>query len=135
MKKLLIGLLALGSVSAFSFHPGDEERLINIGTGAQLKVIEDINIVPNRLLVELGEQCMLRLVEKKSFDRVLTTGSVLTITQTDGGYKNADIIRVDNNNIESVFCYSKDGVKPTIGDLKESTGNLLEVILAEPVKI
>jgi hypothetical protein len=135
MKKLVIGLMAIVSVYAFAFHPGDKERLIDIGTGTKLKVLKDVNIIPNKVKIALGDRCFLHVNEAKDFDRVLAEDSVLTVIRTTGTYRDADVLIVDNKNINSIYCLNRDGKRPSIGDFKEDTKEALEVKLADPTRI
>lgn len=135
MKKIITAIVALASLSAFAFHPGDEERLMNIGTKTKLKIIKDINIVPNKRDISLGKNCALQVTETKDFDRVLAAGSVLTVTKTIGTYSNADALVVDNTNIQFIYCHLIDKKRPTIGDFKADTEGTIEVQLADPTRI
>lgn len=133
MKKFLILLLALASVSAVAFHPGDEERLVRIGVGTKLKVLRDINIVPTKNFAHLGGDCYLVVKETKNYDRVLAAGSILTVLKVKLIRDVTDLF-VDNKNIAAISCIPDKGVS-TIGDLKNGTKDTLEVILADPTRI
>ena len=130
MKILLAGLLTFGSLTAFAFHPGDNDRVVDIGVGTKLTVLRDLNLIPNKDRFRFKELCSLRIASAKNFDRVLAVGSVLKITNTIH-YANTDIIEVDNANIAGISC--KPGT--TIGDFKSETQGIFEIKLADPTRI
>jgi hypothetical protein len=46
VKRILVGLLAIGSISSFASHPKDEDAVKYLGAGTTLTALEDINIKP-----------------------------------------------------------------------------------------
>lgn len=144
MKSLLLALMLLATVSAFAFHPGDNQRLNDIGTGTKLNLLTDVNISPNMDYASLGGKCFMKLKKKVDFDRVLKKGTQFTITKIDQesidngvAFVDVDGIRVNNQNIDFIFCggISLREKKATIGDFKENTRGILEIVLADPQEI
>jgi hypothetical protein len=140
MKKLVIGILALVSMSSFAFHPEDTDLVRNIGIGTKLKVLKDINIKPNDWSISLGENCVLSMKKGEPFDRVLSKSKVLTITKLvlDRYFQanrfetvNRVGLMIDNVNIDAIVCDRET----TIGDFKRETEKYFEVTLADPKEI
>lgn len=135
MKKILLGILALGCTSAFAFHPDDQERLFNIGTGTKIKVLKDINIVPNARRIKLGRHCHIELWDEKQFDRVLAADSILKVVGSAGHYPDADVLYLDNMSIKYIYCTLVDDKRPTIELFKNETVEVFEITLADPTRI
>lgn len=140
MKKMLIGFLTLGCVSAFAFPTGDVDRLSNIGSKTKLKVLSDLYVAPNRLHIALGKHCFLHLAAAKDFERVLSAGSILrvqgsvkamTVVAAKGKLYEADVLYLDNENVRSLYCKTGKREVFTIQDFKNDMLEILEVERAD----
>lgn len=142
MKKLLAVLFILNSFSIFAFHPGDGDFIFQIGVGTKLKIVNDINVVPNTDRVRIGQSfCYIKFNQPESFDRVLKAGKELTIlkTATKDLYSFPNYLQylyVDNVNIKYISCgLDSDGKAMSLGLFQHIIKNYLKVILANPVEI
>lgn len=159
MKKLLVGLLVLGSISSFA-HPDDRSPISNIGVDSKLIVLNDINIEPNvKAVSSKSGSCSIVMKSVFNKDRVLRAGSELIVEDTKlidyvaetvttnrydvtHFYARKDILYVDNNEIESISCskkfrtpYKYNLNSVTIIQFKNDFTGILKVELAEPVGI
>lgn len=147
MKKILVAVLSLVSVSSFAFHPEDSDLLKNIGVGTKIRIIQDINFKPNHHYIEIGDSnCNIHVKNVKKFDRVLKAGKELVVVDTNGDERLSNgaykqVLDVDNLHIRSITCNSYKtkrhgfNASATIGYFKEATSGILEVELANPVEI
>lgn len=159
MKKIMVGLLALGSISSFA-HPGDKSPISNIGVGSKLVVVKDINIEPNIQKIDSKSgSCSIIMKNVSDEDRVLRSGTELIIKKTmlvdyvsetittnrydiTDFYKRKEILYVDNNEIESISCSKKFSTpykynlnSVTLIQFKNDFVDLIDVELAEPTEI
>jgi hypothetical protein len=106
MKKLLVGLLALGSISAFANDP----VLSKIDLGSQLEITRDILFKAHTDEVQItpeysSTKCFIKLKQGADRARVLKAGTVLTIVSTSSdNVFDTQILKVDHEKIKSVYC-------------------------------
>lgn len=74
MKKLLLGVLILRSLSIFAFHVEESDEFINVGRIESINLIKTLNIKPNSYSTNL-RKCEL-IHNKVNYDRSLTAPKV-----------------------------------------------------------
>ena len=159
MKKLLVGLLALASLSVFA-NDTYWTPISNIGVGSKLIILSDIEIEPNiRKVQSKSGSCSIIMKESSNQRRVLRSGSELIIKETrlvdyiakkyitnrydkTDFYQRKELLYVDNNEIESISCskkfrtpYKYNLSSVTLIQFKNDFDDMLQVELAEPKEI
>jgi len=149
MKKLLVGLLALGSIATYA-HPENSDSIYRVGEGSKIKVLKDINIKPKNHSGRMNDwdpsspktkYCVVNPRKVTANDRAILKGSEYAIKDvtlerlygTQSNYIQA-IITTDNPDF-TLKCVMENKNDITIKEFKKINKGYLKLKLAKPERI
>lgn len=138
MKRLIVGLLALVSMHAWSspLLIDDNDDIVNIGTNTlSFKVLKDIHILPNSFSKRISKNCRLNMKYALGYQAVISKDKVIRISTT----AREKIINTQFDEYFHIGNYEKainiqcegNGGQFSIGELKEELKDVLSVSIEE----
>jgi hypothetical protein len=149
MKKLLIGLLAIGSIATYA-HPENGDSIYRVGKGAKIKVLKNINLKPKNHSARMNDwdpsssktrYCVVNPREVKNHDRAFAKGSEYTIQDVSlerlygmrSNYIQATITTDNKDFTLKCIMENKNDIK--IKDFKKINKGYLKLKLAAPERL
>ena len=149
MKKILI-LAALISLNSFAYL-SDSDEMRRIGQGSTITFNKDVLFTNNSYEVYFQEGrivsghhsldkeklfCVLTVTKQRRYTRKIEAGRIMTIWRTSsmgGNHLFSANFELDDKGIDYLSCNRwYNFFWPTIGDLKETLGDLMTIELDEP---